>query len=49
MKRYILTLALAATALSGCAQLQELSAERGATGAEQTRPYPQSSSSLGLF
>ena len=49
MKRLILTLALAATALGGCAQLREPSADGGATGTEQTRPYPQSSSNLGLF
>jgi hypothetical protein len=49
MKRLILSLALAATALSGCAQLQQPSADSGATGAQQTRPYPQSSSNLGLF
>lgn len=49
MKRLILTLALAASALGGCAQLREPSAESGATGAQQTRPYPQSSSNLGLF
>jgi hypothetical protein len=37
MKRLILSLALAATALSGCAQLN---AEAGATATEQQRPYP---------
>ena len=49
MKSLILALAVAASALSGCAQLQQNSAESGATGAVQTRPYPQSSSNLGLF
>lgn len=49
MKRLILALALAATALGGCAQLREHSAESGGTGTQQTRPYPQSSSNLGLF
>ena len=52
MKRLILSLALAASALSGCAQLPQfphLSADSGATGTEQTRPYPPSSSNLGLF
>ena len=49
MTRLILALAIAATALSGCAQLRERSADSGATGAGQTRPYPQSSSNLGLF
>jgi hypothetical protein len=49
MKRLILVLALGASALSGCAQLQENSAERGASAVDNTRPYPQSSSNLGLF
>lgn len=49
MKNLILTIALASAALGGCAQLQQLSAESGATGTQQTRPYPQSSSNLGLF
>ena len=46
MKRLVLTLALAATALSGCAQLKEWyrdansNAEAGATATEQQRPYP---------
>ena len=49
MKRLILVLSLAAAALSGCAQLQESSADRGASGVEETRPYPKSASDLGLF
>lgn len=49
MKRLILSLALAAAALGGCAQLRQPSADSGATGVDQTRPYPQSSSNLGLF
>lgn len=49
MKQLILALALAASALGGCAQRGELSADSGATGAQQARPYPQSSSNLGLF
>ena len=40
MKRLILSLALATTALSGCAQLTNASAEAGATATEQQRPYP---------
>jgi hypothetical protein len=53
MKRLILAVALAAgTALAGCAQLKEISkqnADAGATGVEQQRPYPKSSSDMGLF
>ena len=49
MKRLVLVLSLAAAAAAGCAQLQEPSADRGTTGVEETRPYPKSSSSLGLF
>ena len=53
MKRLILALSLAATALSGCAQLkdwyQDASATAGASGIEDARPYPKSSSDLGLF
>jgi len=53
MKRLILALSLAATGLSGCAQLkdwyQDASATAGASGIEDTRPYPKSSSDLGLF
>ena len=52
MKRLILALSLV-TALSGCAQLkewyQEQSATAGASSIEDTRPYPKSSSDLGLF
>ena len=46
MKRLILSLALATTALSGCAQLKEwypdanANAEAGATATGQLRPYP---------
>ena len=46
MKRLILSLTLAATALSGCAQFKEwyrdanANAEAGATATEQQRPYP---------
>ena len=49
MKQLVLVLTLAATALAGCAQLQEPSADRGASGVEETRPYPKSASTLGLF
>lgn len=49
MKRLVLVLSLAAATLAGCAQLQEPSADRGATGVEETRPYPKSASNLGLF
>ena len=53
MKRLILALSLATVALSGCAQLKEWyhdqSATAGASGIEDTRPYPKSSSDLGLF
>lgn len=52
MKRLILTLAVAAAALSGCAQLRDTFAEgadAGATRIENPRPYPKSSSDLGLF
>lgn len=54
MKRLILTLVLAGAALSGCAQLREAfddsqAAHAGATGVDQQRPYPKSSSDLGLF
>jgi hypothetical protein len=54
MKRLILVLALAATALSGCAQLKEwyhdaeAQSHAGASGIEEQRPYPKSSSDLGL-
>ena len=50
MKRLILTLSLAAAALSGCAQLkdwyQNANADAGASGIEQVRPYPSSSSNI---
>jgi hypothetical protein len=40
MKRLIFAVALAAIAISGCAQLNEPNAEAGATATEQLRPYP---------
>jgi len=50
MKRLILALSLAAVALSGCAQLKEwyntANADAGASGIEQVRPYPRSSSNI---
>lgn len=50
MKRLIISLSLAAVALSGCAQLkewyQEANAHAGATALEQQSPYPQSSSNI---
>lgn len=53
MKRLILAFALASTALAGCAQLKEAfndqQADAGASGVEDNRPYPKSSSDLGLF
>jgi hypothetical protein len=52
MKRLILSLAVASAVLSGCAQLQGAfaqNADAGATGVENQRPYPKSSSDLGLF
>ena len=53
MKRLILALALASTTLAGCAQLKESShspqADAGASAQEDKRPYPKSSSDLGLF
>ena len=55
MKRtLIVALALTATALAGCAQLKEAftpgeSADAGATRIDDRRPYPSSSSNLGLF
>ena len=54
MKRLILVLSLATVALSGCAQLKDwyydtdANAPAGASGVEETRPYPKSSSDLGL-
>ncbi|HEU5178780.1 MAG TPA: hypothetical protein VFU24_15115 [Burkholderiales bacterium] len=51
MKRFLLVVALASTALAGCAQLRDAdqNADAGATQAEDRRPYPKSSSDLGLF
>ena len=54
MKKLILILSLAGTAvLTACAQLQtafrEEGADAGATSVEDRRPYPKSSSDLGLF
>lgn len=53
MKRLIVTLSLAAAALSGCAELKnaftEAQASGGQSGAEKQSPYPKSSSDLGLF
>jgi hypothetical protein len=53
MKHLALTLALAAAVLSGCAQLKDwyhdASADAGASAAQDQRPYPKSSSDLGLF
>jgi hypothetical protein len=52
MKRLIIALALAGSTLTGCAQLKDAfnseGAESGATGVEDQRPYPKSSSELGL-
>jgi hypothetical protein len=51
MKRLMLALALAATALAGCAELKNVlhdNADAGASGVEDQRPYPKSSSDLGL-
>jgi len=50
MKHLILVLALAGSALTGCAQLKEAfnNPGAGATGVENQRPYPKSSSELGL-
>jgi len=53
MKRLIVALSLATAALSGCAELKnaftEAQASGGASGTEDSRPYPKSSSDLGLF
>lgn len=53
MKRLLLALSLATVALSGCAQLREwvhdANAHGGASGIEAQRPYPKSSSDMGLF
>jgi len=50
MKRLFLALSLATVALSGCAQLKEwyhdANADAGASGIEQPRPYPRSSSNI---
>ena len=40
MKRIILLTVFAVAALSGCAQLQNGSAEGGASGVEQPSPFP---------
>ena len=52
MKHLIIALALAGSALTGCAQLKEAfnnpGADAGGTAAEEQRPYPKSSSELGL-
>ena len=52
MKRLIVAVSLAAAALSGCAGLknafQQPDAQGGASAPEQQRPYPKSSSELGL-
>jgi len=52
MKHLIIALALAGSALTGCAQLKDAfdnpGAESGATAPEERRPYPKSSSELGL-
>jgi hypothetical protein len=53
MKRLILALSLGAAALSGCAELKtafhQPDAHTGASALEEQRPYPSSSSNLGLF
>jgi hypothetical protein len=53
MKRLILALSLAVAALAGCAELKtafhQPDAHSGASGLEEQRPYPKSSSDLGLF
>jgi hypothetical protein len=47
MKRLILALALATTALSGCAQLKDYAnAHAGSTAIEQQSPYPSSSENI---
>jgi outer membrane lipoprotein SlyB len=52
MKRLILALSLAAIALSGCAELKnaftQTDAYSGASAVDEQRPYPKSSSELGL-
>ena len=54
MKKLIMILSLASTAmLTACAELRtafhEEGADAGATNIEDRRPYPKSSSDLGLF
>jgi hypothetical protein len=53
MKHVIIALALAGSTLTGCAQLKEAfnnaGAESGGTAAEEQRPYPKSSSELGIL
>ena len=52
MKRLIPALSLAGAALSGCAELKSAfqpDAHSGASGLEGQRPYPKSSSDLGLL
>ena len=52
MKHLIIALALAGSALTGCAQLKEAfhnpGGEAGASAPGEQRPYPKSSSELGL-
>jgi len=52
MKRLVLALSLASVALAGCAQLKnaftEPQAAGGQSGIEESRPYPKSSSDMGL-
>lgn len=48
MKRILLSILLAAATLAGCAQLQP-QAEGGASAYPTQRPFPKSSSDLGLF
>jgi hypothetical protein len=48
MNRIALSLLLAAATLAGCAQLQP-QAEGGASAYQAPRPFPKSSSDLGLF
>jgi hypothetical protein len=52
MKPVLIAVALACAALTGCAQLKNPLAEgadAGATGLENQRPYPKSSSDLQLL
>jgi hypothetical protein len=46
MKRLILALALAAAAVSGCAQLKNEQAYGGASAVEAQSPFPKSSSNI---